>query len=199
MSLEKLPFISFFLLTLILTGRILYLRKKQGEPDAKSNKKLVRNRWLAAIFLIITVLWIFELSRAALGFSLELLPDFLTNLLTNSHYLKGFGAVYIVLGLFGFVLTLIHFGTSLRFGLNKKKKGKLVTSGIFSLSRNPFFLSLECYFLGITFMLPSIFFIVFTLSAFISIHFVILKEERFLAENYGNEYLNYQQQTRRYF
>ena len=199
MMLNSVPFAGFLLLILILFVQIIVLRKKgiQLSANAGSKKKKV-SKFLLLVFVLIFLLWIFELSRAAFGFSLKMLPDFLISHLTESYYLKGFGSIYIAIGLFAFALTLLHFGNSLRFGLNKEIKGKLVTTGIFSLSRNPFFLSLEFFFFGITLILPSLFFIGFTLSAFIGIHFFILKEERFMTENYGDEYKEYQQKTRRY-
>ncbi len=97
------------------------------------------------------------------------------------------------------VITLTHFNTSLRFGLDKNTRGKLITIGIFSISRNPFFLSLDIYFIGTAMVLPSIFFLVFAATTVVSIHFFILKEERFMADNYSEEYLKYRQKTRRYF
>lgn len=198
MNFEKIPFISYLILIVILTIRIITLRRKQVDTGFGNSEKSASKPWFLFVFLLIFLLWIFELSRAAIGFSLDLLPGFLTAPLTNSYYLKGFGSTSIVIGLLGFTITLRHFGSSLRFGLNRNNKGKLVTTGIFSLSRNPFFLSLEFYFLGISLVLPSLFFLGFTLSAFIGIHYFILKEERFLLENYGDEYRRYQEKTRRY-
>jgi protein-S-isoprenylcysteine O-methyltransferase Ste14 len=198
MNFGKLPFISYLILILILTGRVIYLQNRQVNTGMGRSENGANGRWLLPVFLLVFLLWIFEISRAAIGFKLTVLPEFLTSLLTNSYYFKGFGAVYIVIGLIGITITLLHFGNSLRFGLQKDNKGKLVTTGIFSLSRNPFFLSLEIYFLGITIMLPSIFFIGFTLSVFIGIHYFIRKEERFLLENYGDEYRRYMEKTRRY-
>jgi len=196
MIFEVVPFAGFLLLLLILIVQIILLRKKGIQLRSKARSK---NKFLLLVFALIFLLWIFEISRTAFGFLLKLLPDFLTTHLIESYYLKGFGSVYLVIGMIAFTITLLNFGNSLRFGLNKKNNAKLVTTGIFSLSRNPFFLSLEFFFFGISLILPSIFFIVFTLSAFIGIHFFILKEERFLKDNYGEEYLNYQQKTRRYF
>jgi protein-S-isoprenylcysteine O-methyltransferase Ste14 len=198
MTFEKLPFISYLILILILTGRVIYLQIRQVNTGMGNNESNSSKRWLLPVLFLVFLLWIFEISRAAVGFKLKVLPEFLTNTLTNSYYFKGFGAVYVFVGLIGFTITLLHFGNSLRFGLHKDNKGKLITTGIFSLSRNPFFLSLEFYFLGIAIMLPSIFFIGFTLASFIGIHYFILKEERFLLENYGDEYRLYQEKTRRY-
>jgi protein-S-isoprenylcysteine O-methyltransferase Ste14 len=94
---------------------------------------------------------------------------------------------------------MFHFKTSIRFGLNDKNKGKLITSGVFAYSRNPFFLSLDLYFLGISLMLPNLFFIGFAVLTVISIHFFILKEEKFMLKAYGIEYKKYVSKVGRYF
>jgi protein-S-isoprenylcysteine O-methyltransferase Ste14 len=88
---------------------------------------------------------------------------------------------------------------SLRFGLNKSNLGKLVTSGIYAWSRNPFFLAINCLFVGISLVFPTPFFITISLLTLVSIHLFILKEERFMHKNYGEEYKNYAKTVRRYF
>jgi protein-S-isoprenylcysteine O-methyltransferase Ste14 len=97
------------------------------------------------------------------------------------------------------LLTLHALKQSLRFGLNKSNLGKLVTSGIYAWSRNPLFLSINCLFIGILLIFPTPFFIAVSLLTLISIHFFILKEERFMHKNYGEEYKNYSKKVRRYF
>jgi protein-S-isoprenylcysteine O-methyltransferase Ste14 len=96
------------------------------------------------------------------------------------------------------LITLFHFKNSLRFGLDQKNRGKLITTGVFSFSRNPFFLSLGIYLVGIALLQLNLFFIGFTVLAFTSIHFFVLKEEKFMRVAFGNEYLEYMQKVRRY-
>ncbi len=109
------------------------------------------------------------------------------------------GTVVVLFSLVLWITTLLHFNKSLRFGLDPKNPGKLITTGIFSVSRNPFFLSLDLYFAGIALILPDLFFISFAALAIISIHFFILKEEKFLLKIYGEDYKMYAEKTERYF
>lgn len=195
---EFFPAASFLILIAQITGRIIYL-KKEGIQFTKgkkrtSNLKVVIN----ILFMIILLFWIFELVRPLVSLSFSILPESITILIINSFYLKIAGISIIIVSLVVFRITLLHFKTSLRFGLNDKQPGQLITTGIFSVSRNPFFLSLDLYFLGIALLLPSVFFIGFSVLAIISIHFFILKEEIFMHKVYGAEYENYRQQVRRY-
>lgn len=80
------------------------------------------------------------------------------------------------------------------------KASTLVSSGVFSLSRNPMYLSLALVLLALSIWLGSplslIFFIAFV--AYIT-RFQIVPEERALTELFGNDYQIYQQKVPRWF
>jgi len=87
----------------------------------------------------------------------------------------------------------------LRFGLNENNRGKLINTGIFSVSRNPFFFSIILCFVGTALIFMNWFFIGFAVLAIVSIHFFILKEEKFMRQHYGESYREYRKKVRRYF
>jgi protein-S-isoprenylcysteine O-methyltransferase Ste14 len=69
---------------------------------------------------------------------------------------------------------------------------------MFKYSRNPIFLFMDLYFMGIMLMYPNIVFIIVTICVIIGIHLQILREENFLLNKFGEEYIQYKKQTRRY-
>jgi protein-S-isoprenylcysteine O-methyltransferase Ste14 len=121
-----------------------------------------------------------------------------TKPVTDSYLIRAAGVFILCFALVFMLITLIHFKNSLRFGLDKKNCGELITTGVFAFSRNPFFLSLGIYFVGIALLQLNLFFIGFTVLAFTCIHFFILKEEKFMRVAFGAEYLEYMQKVRRY-
>lgn len=197
MNLNALPFITWLLWGVILSGRIFYLKKK-GIKLFSENKERSLGKPSLIPFLLVFLCWFFEIIRAAFNISSSVLPGFLTDRLFHHYILQMVGSAFLLLGTIVFTITLKDFGSSLRFGLHTQDQGPLVTSGIFRFSRNPFFLSLESYFTGTAFILPNIFLIAFTLAAIIGIHYFILREERFLIKTYGHKYLEYKQKVRRY-
>ncbi|WP_340111923.1 methyltransferase family protein [Maribellus mangrovi] len=199
MILDIVPLVGFLLLALILFSRIITLHKQGIQLSSKAANNNKVSKLLLPVFVLIFLLWLFEIVRPAFQISLHFLPEPLSNWLSECIILKITGSIFILISLIMWVITLTHFNTSLRFGLDKNTRGKLITIGIFSISRNPFFLSLDIYFIGTAMVLPSIFFLVFAATTVVSIHFFILKEERFMADNYSEEYLKYRQKTRRYF
>jgi len=199
MQIESWPLISFILLSFILIVKIVWL-KKAGIVTGKLKKNKSRtSSFIGVVFSFLLLIWLSELIRTATKINFSLLPKMLSNYLFEFQELQIAGAVLILFALILFFISLLHFGTSLRFGLDENNRGELITSGIFKRSRNPFFLSLDIYFLGIALLLPSAFFLFFALLAIVSIHFFILKEEVFMDKNYGEEYRKYRQKTRRYF
>ena len=192
------PSVSFLILIILIFGRVIFLKRKGinvSSGPGKRNKPVVL---LFSVFLLIFLIWLFELIKPVFQISVSVLPELFTKPVTDSYLIKVAGVFVTGFALVFMLITLIHFEKSLRFGLNEKNPGKLITTGIFSISRNPFFLSLDIYFTGIALLQPGLFFISLSVLAIISIHFFILKEEKFMQRIYGNEYLEYKRKVRRY-
>jgi protein-S-isoprenylcysteine O-methyltransferase Ste14 len=95
-------------------------------------------------------------------------------------------------------MALISFGKSWRIGIDESNSNELITTRIFKYSRNPISLFMDLYFTGITLIYPNIVFIVVTIGAITGIHLQILREEKFLLNKFGEKYIQYKKQTRRY-
>jgi protein-S-isoprenylcysteine O-methyltransferase Ste14 len=197
-NIAKLAPATGFLLMVLLISINLYVLKKIGiQVSAGGTRKPGKIKWIYPVFAVFFLLFPIEILKPLYGFSL--LPKVLTSILFNSVLIRLTGVLAVVISVFILKITLNHFGTSLRFGLNENNTGKLVTTGIFSYSRNPFFLSLLLFFTGTALVFPSLFFLTFAISAFAGIHFSILKEEKFMYKVYDEEYRKYVAKVRRYF
>ena len=197
--LEIIPFAGFIALVFLITGRIFFLKRKGVNVSSGKHKSWGKKVLLYLVFLPVLMTWIFEIVKPAFQLSVSFLPEMVVKPTVSSTFLQVSGAVFIFAALILMILVLLHFKTSLRFGLDKNNPGDLVTSGIFSVSRNPFFLSLNLYFIGVAFIFPNLFFIGFVILAMVGIHFFILKEERFLNDVYSEAYSRYSQKVNRYF
>lgn len=196
---EVCPLISILILGLIITGRIIFMKKKKVPVNSKTKKSAFVKFFIYPTFLLIFFLLIFELAKPALQISLVILPDIISNILVDSIFLKILGTFLLTCSLVFMRLTLHNFNKSFRLGMDSNNLGKLISSGMFSISRNPFFVSIELYFIGIALLIFNIFFIGFALLVSVTIHFFILKEEKFMRQNYGEEYEKYTKKVRRYF
>jgi protein-S-isoprenylcysteine O-methyltransferase Ste14 len=195
---EIFPLAGSLVLTFLISGRICFLKSKGINLSSGSSARKKSQLFLYSIFLLILFLWMFEIAKPAFQFSFSVLPKSFSRFLVDSSFLKILGGLEITVALVLLTVALLHFKNSLRFGMDKTNQGELITTGIFSVSRNPFFLSLDLYFMGVAFVLPNLFFICFALLTLISIHFFILKEENFMLKIYGREYREYLRKVRRY-
>ena len=113
-------------------------------------------------------------------------------------WLQIVGCVIGYIGDFIFANAVWTMRDSWRAGLAREDQTKMVTRGIYKISRNPAFLGFDLMYIGIClcFFHPILF--VFTIWAIVMLHLQIRQEEKYLAEVFGQEYQNYKAKTRRY-
>jgi len=95
-------------------------------------------------------------------------------------------------------LALIQMRDSWRVGIKEDDKTDLIISGIFKITRNPYFLSYIFLFLAYILLVANVLVIISSLLAFISIHKMIMKEEKYLEALHGEMYLAYKKNVPRY-
>lgn len=110
------------------------------------------------------------------------------------------GVVLVVLGLMFIVLTrreLARHGQPTDPGL---PTSKLVTTGVFSVSRNPLYFGGIGLLAGIALVLNLRWSLVLLLPAFAACHYLLIApEESYLAAKFGIEYAQYAASVRRWF
>ena len=111
---------------------------------------------------------------------------------------------YIGWGLLGLSLILVwvaqsQMANSWRIGIDEKNKTELVTSGLFSFSRNPIFLGIMIANLGLFLIIPNAFTLLIVSLSTISINTQIRLEETFLKTSHGQAYEEYLGKVRRWF
>jgi len=112
--------------------------------------------------------------------------------------LKIIGIVVSSIATVIFIKAVFDMKSSWRVGVNPNEKTKLVTNGIYSISRNPAYLAFDLLFLGVMIGYPNIANIVVFVCYFVSLDNQAKIEEQFLENSFGEEYLNYKKTTRRY-
>ncbi len=78
-------------------------------------------------------------------------------------------------------------------------KHELRTSGIYKISRNPMYASFIFMNTATFLFLPSILLLIVMLYGMIVHHFIILGEEQYLENTFGDEYRRYKSKVPRYF
>jgi len=111
---------------------------------------------------------------------------------------------YIGWGLLMLSLVLVwaaqsQMANSWRIGIDENNKTELVTSGLFSISRNPIFLGIMLANVGLLLIIPNAFTLLIVSLSTISINTQIRLEEAFLVKSHGKSYTDYCLKVRRWF
>lgn len=120
----------------------------------------------------------------------------------NSGWLSGkqiVGWIFIAGYLLLFLPAMIGFIRSKNTLVTIRPASSLETSGIYSFSRNPMYLSLLFLYCGIAFFKGNSW--TFLLIPFLILavqYYVISKEEKYLLRTFGNEYVHYRKKVRRW-
>lgn len=74
----------------------------------------------------------------------------------------------------------------------------LQTNGVYKITRNPMYTSFYFFNVASFLLIPSLLLIPFMLFNLIAHHFIILNEEKFLTNTFGDDYTTYKKGTARY-
>src|SRR6266513_873183 len=190
---------SLAIVLVIVVGRASYLRFRRNiNPIAIGGGKKGVLLAVELAALIGFVAWMTGVLLSALHSSFRIFPSPLDSQLLNSFSAKIAGVALVTPGLVIFGLAYVSFGDSWRVGFDVKTPGALVTTGTFALSRNPIYVFLDLWFIGVFLINGTLIFLIFALLAVAILHWQILQEEKFLVRLYGQPYRSYCAKTGRY-
>ena len=128
--------------------------------------------------------WIYQISNM-----LILIDLFFLNVKTESFWFDA-GLVIYGLGILLCIASVLNFARPAKNGINR--------NGLYKFSRNPMYLAYFIYFLGCALLTKSLLFLAILIVFQISAHWIILSEERWCINKFGEEYKNYMNKVRRY-
>jgi len=190
--------ITLTIFLLVFFGRTIWLKRKDTKVFVLGRGKKGFTALLEKSFLIFFPIWLIEIFIHSLHLNIQFLPLVLVKQILNNQIIQFAGAVVIFAGLLVFCLGLISFKSSWRVGIDNVAPGDLITTGVFSISRNPIFLSMDLYFLGTFLIYSNLFFLMCFICIGLGFQFQIYQEEMFLIERYGDSYRKYMAQVNRY-
>lgn len=105
-------------------------------------------------------------------------------LIPSSIYINLIALVFLIIGIFIRIIALKEIR-------NAFKIDKLVTSGIYSKTRNPTYLGFTFIIIGISIASLAILSFIWVIISIMTFYYVAKKEEKDLEENFGKNYLKY--------
>ncbi len=126
-------------------------------------------------------------------------------LFLNINVIKVYSLVYneyialitLALGLITFIISLMYLGSSTRLGLPTDNT-ELKTNGIYRLSRNPMYLGFNLLTVSSIIYTLNIVILFLGIYSIIIYHLIILGEEKYLSDRFGDVFKSYKNTVRRY-
>ncbi len=108
------------------------------------------------------------------------------------------GVAICIMGILFFVYALISFGKSFRVGLDEDQPGELITTGAFSISRNPIYTAFGLVLTGVFLIIPNWIILIYMVAGIWIFNRQIPLEEESLRKIYGEKYVKYRNRVRRF-
>lgn len=121
-------------------------------------------------------------------FLLFIIPFFLR--INTKGLLSITGLFLFILGLILYIVSIIQFSKPGDNGVN--------ASGLYGISRNPMYVAFFIYFSGCCLLTRSWLLLIVLLVFQFSVHFLIISEERWCKDQFGESYFEYIKKVRRY-
>jgi protein-S-isoprenylcysteine O-methyltransferase Ste14 len=119
-------------------------------------------------------------------------------LLVPAEFVDVIALGFLIAGTVILILATFKLNKDLVFGLSSSESHKLQTTGVFSLSRHPFYLGFIFILFSSCLFNPHYLNILAFAGAWIIHHFIMIKEEQYLTSQYGEEYRQYANRVKRY-
>lgn len=166
--------------------------KNPNIPNKKLNQKS-RHMVLTKAGALLFLLWLVSFCLGVFG------PEnLLFRPLFEADHLLGLSICLFCL--IGMTLAQYLMGESFRIGQDDDEKKSQMSQGpLLKYSRNPIYVFSYAFFIGATLWVPSIATLGLFIALGVSIHLLVLEEEKFLQARLGNDYMEYKQKVPRYF
>lgn len=171
----------------IYFGKML-LQKRQGIQTHQIGKRKEKQLHMVEILLSIATFGVVPVQLLSIVMEWNQMP-------ANARFT---GFCLGILGNLIFLISVYTMKDSWRAGIPDQDKTKIVTTGIYRFSRNPAFFGFDLMYIGMLLMYTNPLMLVFTAFAVVMLHLQILQEERYLQQQFGEEYLTYKRQVFRY-
>lgn len=129
--------------------------------------------------------WVYQMSTLAI-----FLCMFFLQIIEGNDLSLFLGIGTYVMGMILLILSVVHFTRPTESGIHD--------TGIYRISRNPMYIAYFVFFLGCVLLTESLLLLALVLIFQISAHWIVLSEERWCMDEFGEPYRRYMEKVRRY-
>jgi protein-S-isoprenylcysteine O-methyltransferase Ste14 len=193
-----LPLAVLAAMLVVSRVRALALRRRGIRVIVVDGNRPLREVIHDALLVAVFVFWSYLLVAEAWPLSLAWLPDGLSTKLIAARPLKIVGAALLIAAPLLFAAAVTSLGVSWRMGVDRQAPGPLVTTGLFAWARNPIYVAFDVLYLAAFLCHGRVIYLLLAVAMWVLLDGVIRREERFLADRFGDEFRVYCQRVGRY-
>ena len=182
-------------LVAVTFARSLWLWRTEGVLAYVVDHGDPLHRFMAKVFMAVTAGLFVYVASIAIQPELELASGLVV--WASGEAMRATGIAIMALAIVWTGWAQFAMGSSWRIGIPETATA-LRTSGPFALSRNPIFLGMLVFVVGLTVWSPSAVTLAFLAAAYISLEVQIRSEEAFLERAHGQAYRDYCARVRRW-
>ncbi|MGL4767620.1 MAG: methyltransferase family protein [Formosimonas sp.] len=191
-----LLFYFFVYLLLAFAWRSLVVYKRSGQNPLVLPTRDDAYGYVGRAFKILIVL-------VAAVVALDAIAPSWMPLLGTLHYLQTslcsqVGWTLLVISLLFLLVAQAQMGNSWRIGIDEKNRTELVSTGLFSFSRNPIFLSMRINLFGLFLVRPNAVTLAVVAAGEVLMQVQVRLEEAHLQSLHGDKYIEYSSTVRRW-
>lgn len=172
----------------VYLGKMILQKRKGIQTDHMARKKKKDKVFYTELVMKITTYTIVVVELMSIFVVKTQLPQIFVTI----------GILICILGNIIFTMAVTTMKDSWRAGIAEKDETKMITNGIYKISRNPAFLGFYCVYIGILLMFFNLPLLIISVVAITMLHLQILQEEQYLAKVFKNDYLEYKKKVCRY-
>ncbi|MGB0391760.1 MAG: methyltransferase [Salibacteraceae bacterium] len=101
------------------------------------------------------------------------------------------GVILLIVAFIWTLIAQIQMSNSWRIGIDYDEKTELVNKGLFSISRNPVFLGVVVFYIGVFLILPNSLSFTLVCVMLVTVQLQVRLEEEYLMDSHGSEYKEY--------
>lgn len=180
--------LTIILMLTMVFARVIFLRR-QG-INAMKFGELDKTDFLIMPFALFYFYLVFA---AAFGWPAVSAQQFFF-----SETISWVGVLFCLAGLLVLWWSLISFRRSFRVGIDADRPDRLITDGVFAISRNPIYVAFAMILIGQFIIFPNWILLIYVGAATWLFHRQVLREEEYLARHYGRSYEDYRNRVGRY-
>jgi len=133
---------------------------------------------------------------AVISMPLQFLVNF--RIIDTNYIIIAASLLFLIMGVGLTFVSILNLGDAISLGIPKEYT-EFKSGGLYKFSRNPMYVGFHCLSISAVLFTLNIFIAILVIYSLFVYHIIIKGEEEYLQNKFGDKYIDYTNQTRRYF